>query len=114
MWWWIIGCAQGPRVADTPRRVAPICAPWDAVGLPLDGAAIVHCDERRLTVELPAGSADAAGPGWRLAVRIAGWEEDVDTTAPGLVNVRYRQGERILDLSLIDAADHTVAVVTTP
>ena len=108
-----LGCAQGPTVAGTPERVAPLCAPWTERQLPsLAGGAVVFCDARRLTVEFPTGRADALGPTWRLAVRTGGWAEDVDSSAPGLVNVRYLQGSRRLDLSLIDATDHTLVILT--
>lgn len=107
-----LGCAQGPTVAGTPERVASLCAPWSEQGLPMEGGVVVSCDPRRLTVEFPSGGADRLGPDWRLAVRLAGWEEDVDSSAPGLVNVRYRQDEARLDLSVVDASDHTLAIVT--
>jgi hypothetical protein len=124
-----LGCGEGPTVSGTPERVAPLCSPWSERGLPMGDGRVVHCDARRLSVEYPPGQADTLAPSWRLAVRMDGWIEDVDSSAPGLVNVRYvRQGEVVqgaagqgaapeppgsrLDLSLIDTTERTLAVLT--
>ena len=58
------------------------------------------------------GRADALAPSWRLAVRAAGWAEDVDSSAAGLVNVRYLQEGRALAFSIVDGAAHTSVVLT--
>lgn len=112
---WILAwfaCAEGPTVAGTPERIVALCPPWTERNLPIDGGTVAYCDPRRLTVEFPPGQADTLGPGWRLAVRTAGWAEDVDSSAPGMVNVRYLQGENRLDLSIIDGTEHTLAILT--
>jgi hypothetical protein len=108
----LLGCSEGPTVAGVPERVAALCAPWSEQNLPVDGGTVVYCDPRRLTVEFPPGRADTLGPTWRLAVRTAGWAEDLDSSAPGLVNVRYVQENRRLDLSVVDADDHTLTILT--
>lgn len=83
------------------------------MGLPMEPLdRVVACDPRHLAVHLPAGASTDRAPDWRLAIRTDGWVEDVDTSAPGLVNVRYRDGDRILDLSLIDDRARTVVVLT--
>ena len=83
----------------------------------------------KLSVAYPPGQADTLAPSWRLAVRMDGWIEDVDSSAPGLVNVRYFRpddagqgaagrvdgpeppGSR-LDLSILDTTERTLAVLT--
>ena len=114
MTWLVVwlGCAEGPTAAQTQERVAPLCEPWSTQSLPLEGGTVAHCDLRRLNVRFPPGRADDLAPGWRLAVRMAGWAEDVDSSAPGLVNVRYGLGDAKLDLSIIDATDHTLVILT--
>lgn len=83
------------------------------MGLPVeDTDRVVACDPRHLAVHLPAGASAERAPSWRLAIRTAGWVEDVDTSAPGLVNVRYRDGDQRLNLSLIDDRARTVVVLT--
>jgi hypothetical protein len=105
-------CSRGPSVEATPEQVVPLCSPWSGWDLP-EAPTVVHCDPRHLTIHLPPSSADAAAPAWRLAVRAAGWLEDVDSSAPGLVNVRYTSDEGgSLDLSLIDDTEYTLLVLT--
>jgi hypothetical protein len=107
----MLGCGSGPTVADTPLRVLPLCEPWTGWELPVSQGAVVQCDERHLTVQLPPSTADEAAAAWRMAVRSQGWEEDLDSSAPGLVTVRYLQGPQLLDLSLIDEPEHTLLIL---
>jgi hypothetical protein len=111
VWWWWLGCGSGPTVAETPLRTVPLCEPWSGWELPVGQGAVVQCDERHLTVQLPPLSAAKIAPDWRLAVRTQGWEEDVDSSAPGLVNVRYLQGAELLNLSLVDEPAHTLLIL---
>lgn len=109
----VVACAEGPTVADTPVRPLAPCEPWSGWNLPPEGSgAIVACDPRHLVVHEPPGAAATRGPLWRLAIRSAGWEEDVDSSDVGLVNVRYGQDGLHLDLSAIDDARRTVVVLT--
>ncbi|MCA9491796.1 MAG: hypothetical protein KC621_17815 [Myxococcales bacterium] len=112
--WLALGCGESPDPAGELPSL-PACAPWDAWA-PLAEGRIVHCDERRLHARFPAGQADALAPGWREAVTGAGWVEALDTSAPGLVAVRYRDGERTLALTLVDTprATELAATVTAP
>jgi hypothetical protein len=107
-----LACSPGPTVAGTPEIGAPRCAPWDQLDVDLGAAEITWCDPDRLVVHFPPGSADALGPAFRTAVREAGWEEEVDSTAPGMVNVRYEQGENKLALSIVDNGPETVVILT--
>lgn len=107
--WWALGCGDGPTVAGTPVREVPVCAPW--APLPVGDGRVVHCDAERLTVRYAGARSAALAPSWRLAVRSEGWSEDVDNSAPGLVDVRYRQEDRALGLTLIDHQDATLVAV---
>jgi hypothetical protein len=108
----LAACSEGPTVATTPLRTTALCAPFTEWELPVGQGVVVTCDPRRLEVHYPTGSADPIGPLYRLAVRTAGWVEDSDSTAGGLVNVRYVQGGEVLDLSAIDGVDHTSVILT--
>lgn len=108
----LLACSEGPTVAGAPPRTVALCAPFVDWPLPPSDGTVVHCDPRRLEVHFAQGQADALASGWRTAVRAAGWAEDVDSSAPGLVNVRYVQGEAVLALTLVDGASHTSLVVT--
>lgn len=112
-WLWL-GCGAGPDPAAPPPAPAP-CAPWDAWA-PIGDGRIAHCDERRLHVGYPAGSADTLAPAWRSAAEGAGWSQTLDTSAEGLVAVRYRHDETTLVLTLVDTphATELAATVTTP
>jgi hypothetical protein len=109
---WLVACSEGPTVATVPPRTATVCEPFVRWELPLQGATVAWCDERRLELHYPTGRADQVGPLFRLAVRTAGWVEDVDSTAQGLVNVRYTQAGEVLDLSAIDGSAHTSVILT--
>jgi hypothetical protein len=109
---WLAACSEGPTVANVPPLTATVCEPFLRWELPLQGATVAYCDERRLELHWPSGHADELGPRLRLAVRTAGWVEDVDSTAPGLVNVRYTQAGEVLDLSAIDGHEHTSVILT--
>jgi hypothetical protein len=108
----LAACSEGPTVANTPPRTASLCAPFLGWELPVQGATVVYCDERRLELHYPTGRADQVGPLYRLAVRTGGWVEDLDSTAQGLVNVRYTQDGEVLDLSAIDGVEHTSVILT--
>lgn len=99
-------------MANVPPRTATLCEPFLGWELPVRGATVVYCDERRMELHFPTGRADELGPEFRLAVRTAGWTEDVDSTAQGLVNVRYTQAGEVLDLSAIDGHAHTSVILT--
>lgn len=108
----LAACSEGPTVATTPPRTEILCAPFSDWELPLQDGAVVYCDPRRLVLRYPSGRADELGPQYRLAVRTQGWVQDIDSTAPGLVNVRYLREEEALDLSAIDGVDHTSVILT--
>lgn len=104
-----LACGGGPTVAATPPREVPLCAPWEP--LPVGDGRVVHCDPERLTVRYAGSRSAELAPDWRLAVRSAGWSEDVDNSAEGLVDVRYREGERALGLTVIEHQDTTVVAI---
>ena len=108
----LAACSEGPTVANTPPRTATLCAPFSEWELPLQEGVVVYCDPRRLEIHYPTGRADQVGPLYRLAVRTEGWVEDIDSTAQGLVNVRYTQEGDVLSLSAIDGLDHTSVIAT--
>ncbi len=108
----LIACGAGPDPA-TPPPPLPACAPWSEWA-PVEGGRVVHCDDRRLHVSFPAGSADALSPAWREAVTARGWTEQLDTSAPGLVAVRYGAAldGSTLALTLVDAPSSTELAAT--
>lgn len=106
------GCGPSPLVAEIPPRTLPICLPWGEQALPHDGGEVVQCDERHLTVRFPPSSAGARASDWRLAIRSEGWEEEVDSSAEGLINVRYLRASERLDLSIIDDTSQTLVILT--
>lgn len=113
----LLGCGSGPTVATTPLRTVPLCEPWADWALPLapasgEASAVVQCDERHLVVHFPPALSSTLAPQWQLAVLEAGFEEDIDSSAPGLVNVRYLQEGQLLNLSLIDEAERTLVILT--
>ena len=108
----LAACSEGPTVATTPPRTATLCPPFDEWELPVQDGVVMYCDPRRLQLHYPPGRADRLGPLFRLAVRAEGWVEEMDSTAPGLVNVRYTQEAEVLDLSAIDGIDHTSVILT--
>ena len=112
MWSLLIACSLGPTVAGTPEIGAPRCSPWDQLDVDLGSAEITWCDPDRFVVHLPPGSAEALGPQLRTAVREVGWQEDVDSSAPGMVNVRYERDHDRLALSIVDNGPETVVILT--
>lgn len=102
--WWFVACGLGPDPAAAPPAL-PLCPPWDTFA-PADGR-VVTCDERRLHVRYPAGTADDHAPDWRAALEGRGWVVDLDTSAPGAVSVRYRGDDGLLALTLLDTPNGT-------
>jgi hypothetical protein len=108
----LFACGGGPTVATTPLHEAPLVEPWAGWGLPVAEGRVVWSDPGSLTVSYEGDRVAALSPGWRTAVRAAGFAEDLDTSAPGLTSVRYLSGERALDLSIVEAGDVTTVTVT--
>jgi hypothetical protein len=113
-----MSCSRGPTVAGTPPPSVAPCAPWVDWGLPLDavGLRVLACDERRLAIRAPSGTAVGLAPQWRAALEAAGWVEDLENadgnSSAGMVAVRYAGEEGdVLQLSVIDDVDHTQVVL---
>jgi hypothetical protein len=118
--WIAMACSGGPTVAGTPPPDIAACAPWSGWALPDEGPElrIVACDERRLALRAPAGSAARVAPAWREALQAGGWVEDLENAAegpPAMVAVRYRgEGDDVLQLSILDDVEHTQIVLVRP
>ena len=94
-----------------------MCPPWNALGVDLVGdpatpAQVAYCDADRMVLHAGPGRSDALGSELRTAVREIGWQEDLDRSAPGMVNVRYHQDGKRLALSVVDDGPRTVAILT--
>lgn len=108
----LLACGDGPTVATTPEHVATVVAPWDAWDLPISEGHVVASDPHALTVVYEGDRVDALSAPWRTAARAAGFVEDLDTSAPGLTNVRYLQGEQALNLTIVEAGGVTTVTAT--